>query len=137
MYGVKTGYNEAFIVDETTYHSLISKNSNTQEILKPLLRGRDIDRWRPRNSGMYIILARRGIDIDRYPAIKRHLLDFRDRLEPRPQEWNEQHGEWLGRATGDYAWYELQASPGVDAQAALTGPKIVYQDLAWFSEFAY
>ena len=74
MYGVKTGCNEAFIVDESTYHRLVSEERNSREILKPLLRGRDIDRWRPRNSGMYMIVARRGIDIDRYPAIKRHLF---------------------------------------------------------------
>ena len=96
MYGVKTGYNDAFIINAHTYQKLILENSNSREILKPLLRGRDIGRWRPRNSGMYIIVARRGIDMDRYPAIKRHLLGFRDRLEPRPQTWNEQHGAWLG-----------------------------------------
>src|SRR5262249_53299043 len=47
IYGVKTGLNEAFYIDETTRARLIAQDSDSAEIIRPLLRGRDIFRWRP------------------------------------------------------------------------------------------
>jgi len=135
VYGVKTGCNEAFIVDEALYQRLLVEDRNSQEIVRPLLRGRDIDRWRAHTSGVYMVVARRGLDIDRYPAVKRHLQQFKGRLEPKPRIWSASDGEWLGRATGDYKWYELQASPGDDGMAVFNSPKIVWQDLAFHSRF--
>jgi TaqI-like C-terminal specificity domain len=85
---------------------------------------------------MYIILSRRGIDIDRYSAIKGHLQQFRRRLEPKPDSWNPGNGKWLGRAPGDYKWYELQASPSHEFMEAVERPKIVYQEIQFHSWFA-
>lgn len=137
LYGVKTGLNEAFFIDGATRQRLIAENKQSAELIKPLLRGRDIDRWRPRVSDGHILFVRRGIEIDRYPAIKRHLSQFRDRLEPRPADWNERSdGPWPGRAPGDYAWYELQASPSDDFAQAMFRRKIIYQEIqfhCWFS----
>ena len=136
MYGVKTGLNEAFHIDEATRSRLIGEDSRSAEIIKPLLRGRDIFRWRPVSSGMFVILSRRGIDIDRYPGIKRHLQQFRSRLEPKPSTWLPAQEEWPGRAPGDYKWYELQASPSDEFMAAVERPKIVYQVIQFHSWFA-
>src|SRR5262249_25759800 len=98
IYGVKTGLNEAFYIDETTRARLIAQDSDSAEIIRPLLRGRDIFRWRPISSEMYVILSRRGIRIDRYPAITWHLQQFRRRLELKPASWTPAQGEWPGRA---------------------------------------
>lgn len=136
VYGIKTGFNEAFVIDEATRTRLIKEDKRSAEIIKPLLRGRDIDRWRPRESGLYLIFARRGIEIDRYPAIKRHFSQFRKQLEPKPDHWDAAKGKWPGRAAGDYEWYELQASPGEDFERALSARKILYQEIqfhSWFS----
>ena len=85
--GVTTGLNEAFLIDTSTRERLIREDSRSAEIIKPYLRGQDIKRWSPDWQGLWMIFARRGIDIDAYPAIKQHLLRFRERLEPRPQNW--------------------------------------------------
>ena len=45
-YGIKTGFNKAFIIDEETKNKLIAEDSNNKEIIKPLLRGKDIHKWR-------------------------------------------------------------------------------------------
>lgn len=65
-YGIKTGFNKAFIIDEETKNKLIIEDSKNKEIIKPLLRGRDINKWRISYKHLYIIFTRRGIDINKY-----------------------------------------------------------------------
>lgn len=72
-YGIKTGFNKAFIIDEETKNKLIIEDSKNKEIIKPLLRGRDINKWRISYKHLYIIFTRRGIDINKYPVIKEFL----------------------------------------------------------------
>ena len=81
--GILTGLNDAFIVDQATRDALVAADPRSAEILKPVLRGRDIARYRANWAGLWLIstLPALGLEIDDYPAIKRHLLSFgRDRL---------------------------------------------------------
>ena len=90
-YGIKTGYNEAFIIDEETKERLIKEDKKSAEIIKPLVRGRDIKRYSYINSGLYLINTHNGvkesnikpIDINKYKAIKKHLDKFYPQLEKR------------------------------------------------------
>lgn len=90
-YGIKTGYNEAFIIDEETKERLIKEDKNSAEIIKPLLRGRDIDKYIYHNNGLYLINTHNGIkeknippiNIKDYPAIKKHLDKYYKQLEKR------------------------------------------------------
>ena len=84
-YGIKTGLNEAFMVDTRTRNVLLAEDSKSGEILKPYLRGQDIKRWSPEWAGVWMIFTRRGIDIDGYPAIKQYLSKYREQLEPKPK----------------------------------------------------
>jgi hypothetical protein len=69
-YGIKTGFNEAFIIDEETKKDFITKDPKNAEIIKPLLRGRDIDRYKVDFADQYLIVAKNGIDIFKdYPTI--------------------------------------------------------------------
>jgi hypothetical protein len=129
--GVLTGLNEAFLIDTPTKNRLVREDPRSAEILKPYLRGQDIKRWSPQWAGLWMIFARRGIDIDAYPAIRNHLLQFRERLEPKPKDWV--GGNWPGRKPGSYRWYEIQDA--VDYWAMFEQPKIVTQDLATYSWF--
>ncbi len=45
-YGIKTGFNEAFIIDGRIKDQLIAKDPKSAEIIKPVLRGRDIKRYK-------------------------------------------------------------------------------------------
>jgi Eco57I restriction-modification methylase/restriction endonuclease TaqI-like protein len=123
--GVVTGFNEAFLIDTPTKDQLVREDPRSAEILKPYLRGQDIKRWVPSWQGLWMIFARRGISIDEYPAVKQHLLSFRERLEPRPGDW--QGDRWAGRKPGLYHWYEIQDT--VDYWPLFEQPKLMYQEI--------
>ena len=53
--GVTTGYNAAFVIDDTTRSALIAEDSRSEEVIKPMLRGRDIRRWRARWARKWLI----------------------------------------------------------------------------------
>ena len=74
--GVLTGLNEAFVIDEATKKRLIAEDERSAEIIKPFLAGRDLKRYQIPASGRFLIFTKRGIDIEKYPAIKNHLLQF-------------------------------------------------------------
>jgi hypothetical protein len=78
-YGIKTGLNEAFLIDTPTKEHLVREDPRSAEIIKPYLRGQDIQRWIPEWDRLWMIFSRRGISIELYPAIKNHLLVFQER----------------------------------------------------------
>ena len=88
-YGIKTGFNEAFIIDDQTKDALIAEDPRSEDILKPVLRGRDIKRFRAKWAGMWLIDTHNGydgvspIEIDDYPAIKNYLDDYYEKLANR------------------------------------------------------
>ena len=134
--GVLTGLNEAFLIDDATRADLIREDPACAEIIKPYLRGQDIKRWAPDWQGLWMIFTRRGIDIDAYPSIRTHLERYRDRLEPKPNHWNQSvKGDWPGRKAGRYAWYEIQDS--VDYWQHFDNPKIVYQEIQFHPSYAF
>ena len=72
--GIMTGCNEAFIIDESKREALIIQDSKSAEIIKPILRGRDIKRYYAQPSGLYILATGYDLDIPKeYPAIYKHL----------------------------------------------------------------
>lgn len=122
--GILTGLNEAFLIDQATRDRLVAEDPKCEPVIRRFLRGRDIDRWHPEWGGEWMIFARRGIEIDRYPSIKRHLSAFRTQLEPRPRDWDvERNGNWPGRKPGFYEWYELQDT--IDYHEEFSKPKII------------
>jgi hypothetical protein len=54
-YGIKTGLNEAFVIDGETRARLIAEDPKSAEIIKPWLRGRDIRKWQAEWAGVYVI----------------------------------------------------------------------------------
>ena len=90
-YGIKTGYNDAFFIDGATKEKLIAEDAKSAELIKPLLRGRDIQAWKAQWDELYLINPHNGvkekniapINIDEYPAIKQHLEQFYEKLSKR------------------------------------------------------
>jgi type I restriction-modification system DNA methylase subunit len=116
--GIKTGFNEAFFIDDATKNKLVQADLKCAEIIKPLLRGQDIKRWIPEWDKFWIIFAHKDIDIEQYPVIKEHLEIYRNKLEAR---------------AGKQLWWQLQASPS--SYHLFEEPKIIWQDLAFHSRF--
>ncbi len=83
--GILTGFNEAFIIDSKTKDELIKKDSKSAEIIKPILRGRDIKRYDYEFANLWLINTHNNppININEYPAIKEHLDKFYPQLEKR------------------------------------------------------
>jgi hypothetical protein len=136
LYGIKTGLNEAFLVDTAKRDELVRADPGCAEIIKPYLRGQDIERWYAPWNGLWMIFARRGIDIDRYPSVKRHLMALREQLEPKPAGWKptKPTEEWPGRKEGNYAWYEVQDP--VDYWAEFLKPKILIKRIEFYADLA-
>lgn len=117
-YGIKTGYNEAFIIDTKTREEILSNCRDTFErertacLLKPLLRGRDIKRYGYDYKGLYLIatMPSRHYDIEQYPAVKEYLLRFgKDRLEQAGKTYTDKDGNiYKSRKKTQHKWYELQ-----------------------------
>ena len=86
--GVTTGLNDAFIIDDATKQALVAADPKSSEIIKPVLRGRDIQRYQTQ-SVAWLIDVHNGygdilrIDIDNYLAVKNHLNKFYPKLEKR------------------------------------------------------
>ena len=89
--GVLTGFNEAFIISGEKKDELIAADPKSAEIIRPILRGRDIKRYGFIDNDLWIINTHNGIknrnippiDINQYPAIKEHLDAHYHRLAKR------------------------------------------------------
>ncbi len=120
LYGIKTGFNRAFVIDEETRHRLILEDDESARIIKPFVIGKDIKRYKVNYQQRYIILTKIGIDMAKYPAIMRHLKQHQAQLEVRSDRGNE--------------WWELRPCDYYDA---FEQPKIIFPDIASSCQFAY
>ncbi len=123
--GVVTGYDNAFIIDESVRQQLIAADERSGELIKPVLRGRNLRKWKTEWTGYYLIFTRRSIDIEQYPAIKQYLSQYRTELEPKKNP--EQKS---GRKKGKYKWYEIQDATAYYRE--FEKPKIIYPETAKF-----
>ena len=59
-YGVKTGFNEAFIIDSVVKDKLVREDLKYEEVIKPMLIGKDIDRYIHSWKGLWCIIIPAG-----------------------------------------------------------------------------
>ena len=93
-YGIKTGFNDAFIINGEKRAELIAKDPKSAEIIRPILRGKDIKRYGYDFADLYLINTHNGvkekgikrINIEDYPAIKAHLDSYYSQLEARADQ---------------------------------------------------
>ena len=85
-YGIKTGYNDAFIIDTAKRDEILAncqsedERERTAELIRPILRGRDIKRYGYDWANLYLIATFPAChyDIEKYPAVKNYLLSFEE-----------------------------------------------------------
>ena len=110
-YGIKTGYNDAFIIDEATKNTLITSDPKSAELIRPILRGKDIKRYSYNFANLYLICTfpSKHYNIDDYPAIKKYLLSFDKRRLAQTGEKNIDgiKGFNARKKTGN-KWFETQ-----------------------------
>ena len=134
-YGIKTGLNEAFVIDNETRDALIAEDPRSAEIIKPALRGRDIKRFRAAWQGLWLIGTFPALDlsIDDYPAVKRHFLSFgKDRLEQSGRRLAD--GTRARKKTGN-DWFETQDACAYHAD--FSKEKLLWMGMTPEPRFAY
>jgi hypothetical protein len=113
LWGIKTGLNEAFVIDGQVRDRLHSKDPRSSELIKPFLAGEDIGRYAYGFKDRYLIYTFHGVDISKYPAIEAHLKPFKEKLKLRATKQE---------------WYELQ-QPSYAMVPVLEGTKIIYPEI--------
>lgn len=137
-YGIKTGFNDAFFIDGKTREKLIAEDPKSEELIKPLLRGRDINAWVTEKEDQYLIgtFPALNLDIDQYPAIKNHLLSFGiEKLEQTGAKHIVNGEEIKARKKTSNKWFETQDQIGYYKEFAK--PKIVYPNMTSVFPFTY
>lgn len=129
-FGIKTGLNKAFYINGETKDELIRKDSASKEIIYPILRGRDIGKYEYKHNDVWVIFTKRGILIDKYPAVKEFLNNFYEDLKPK-----ETKQEKKGRKPGPYKWYEIQDN--VAYYKDFLKPKITWIELSDKPQLAF
>ena len=127
--GVVTGLNEVFIISRETRDQLVKRTPRASEIVVPVLAGKNIRRYDIEAADRYLIFARRGIDIDRYPSVRAYLEEFKPELTPKRDK-----SQPAGRKPGSYRWFEIQDT--IDYFEEFGKPKIIYPDIATDCRFA-
>ena len=133
--GITTGCNDAFIIDDSTRRALIAEDPKSAEVIKPVLRGRDIQRYQAQWAGLWLIATFPSLqlDIEDYPAVKEYLLFFgKDRLE--------QSGKTLAdggksRKKTQHSWFELQDATAYHEDFAKE--KLIWMDMSPEGRFAF
>jgi predicted type IV restriction endonuclease len=118
--GIKSGLIEAFVISRKQRESIVSRNPEAGEIIRPFLQGRQVRRFAIHPTDDFLIYTHHGIDMTPYPAVIDHLHPFRKRLE--------------GRATRQ-EWFELQ-QPQFAYANFFKEPKIIFPDMATGCRFA-
>ena len=140
FYGVKSGLDKAFVIDQAKRDELIEEDPRSSELIKPWLRGRDIGRWEVDWARSYLIAvqnsgdpgaanpwasarsenAARSVFRDTYPAVYEQLNFFQRELSARSDQGSR--------------WWELRPCAYYHE---FTLPKIVFKRFVNRPEFAY
>ena len=145
--GILTGYNKAFIIDDKTRNALVAAAPRSAEIIKPILRGRDIQRYRARWANKWLIDTHNGygnvpgINARGYPAVKLHLDQFYPQLENRQDkggtpynlrscayydEFAKEKLIWMDLTEHGRFAFDDHAMFSMDTTFLLTGPSLKY-----------
>ena len=132
-YGIKTGYNDAFIIDTAKRDEILAncqsenERERTAELIRPILRGRDIKRYGYNWANLWLINTHNGIrgkleriHIEDYPAVKAHLDQYWDRISKRADK-------------GDTP-YNLRNCAYLED---FSKPKIIYPNMTKYMPFVY
>jgi len=124
-YGIKTGVNDAFIIDEETKAILIKADPKCEELIKPFLEGRDIQKWAVPAIDKYVLFITWLTDIKKYPSVNAHLNRFHERLSSRTEVKD-----------GRYPWSAISRY-GAQYFDKFSEPKITWANLQNENKFCF
>ncbi len=111
-YGIKTGFNDAFVIDAATRKQIISEQPSAAKLIKPWFGGKDIERWYHTNRDLYCIVFPFGFheQLKQFPPVLKHLTSFRAKLSARGQCQTSRSGD----ESGQHHWLELDNNPSAE-----------------------
>ena len=149
-YGIKTGFNDAFVISTEKRNEILENCSSeaervrTEDLIRPILRGRDIKRYGYNWAGLYLIWipwhfplhldsSIQGVSEKseiafklQYPSVYQHLLQYKDKLSARNKA-----------ETGiRYEWYALQRW-GANYWEDFQKPKVMWKIIGCNINFSY
>jgi hypothetical protein len=119
--GLYSGANDVFFISKEKRDELISKDPKSEEIIKPLIRGKDLKKWRIDYNDIYaIISANKDInELKKFPFVFDHLKFHQ--------------AELMNRGTfkrGDHPWWLLSTNPSLEYLSEFNKPKLIYPSIA-------
>ncbi|MEL7123739.1 MAG: TaqI-like C-terminal specificity domain-containing protein, partial [Bacteroidota bacterium] len=137
-FGIKTGYNAAFIVDPLKREELVRQDANTAKIIKPILRGRDVKKYLFSNPDLYVVgfFPSLKLDIEDFPIVKSYLESFLPKLKQTGETFINSNGEKeKTRKKTQGKWFETQDS--ISYWQDFEKPKIIWGEISDKPKFAY
>ena len=138
-YGIKTGCNEAFIISGEKRKELIAEDPKSDEIIRPILRGRDIKRYGYEFADLWLINIECGFTNKyrgnkqpeefiktKYPAIYNHFMKVASAKTKGKGLINRDD-------KGDY-WWELRSCAYTND---FSKQKIIYPNMTKYLPFIY
>lgn len=143
-YGIKTGFNDAFIISTGKRNEILAncqtedEYTRTDELIRPILRGRDIKRYGYNWADLWLIATfpSRHYDIEAFPSVKKHLLSYgKERLEQTGKTYAVNGEKIKARKKTNNKWFETQDS--ISYWDDFNKPKIVYPNMTKYMPFVY
>ncbi|MEY3404148.1 MAG: hypothetical protein RLZZ86_3770, partial [Cyanobacteriota bacterium] len=144
--GIVTGLTEAFLIDNNKMIELINQNSKNKKVIKPILQGRNIEKYLTPNIEKHILFIPwhfpleinsniKGASIEAesvfqkdYPAIYNHLLGYKEKLERRNSVETGIRYEWYAMQRWASDYYEEFEKPKIMYQIFQTKPCFIYDE---------
>jgi methylase of polypeptide subunit release factors len=136
VYGIKTGFNEAYMIDGPTKDRLAGADPRSESLFRPCLRGQDVDRWHSQWAGQWLIAMKSSANYEwpwsgageqaedvfkkTYPALHEHFGQYRRQLTERKNQVR--------------FWWELSGNSHWDL---FDQPKIIYPEITWRPQWCF
>ena len=143
-YGIKTGFNEAFIISTQKRDEILAncetpaEKEKTDALIRPILRGRDIKRYGYEWADLWLIATfpSKHYDIESYPAVKKYLLNFGlERLDQTGKIHIVNNEKIKARKKTNNKWFETQDS--ISYWEDFLKPKIMWKIIGCNINFSY
>ncbi|WP_347159458.1 DUF7149 domain-containing protein [Pontibacter chitinilyticus] len=153
-YGIKTGYNEAFVIDGKIKERLIAEDPRSADVIKPFLTGKDIKRYHLPHSGKYILFIPWHFPLhnddsitgassiaeeafkENYPAVYNHLLGYKKQLANRNKAETGIRYEWYALQRCAASYYDIFEKPKIMYLVFQVKPSFIYDVEGFFGNNA-
>lgn len=137
-FGIKTGYNEGFIVDEADKNKLVAEDSSSLAIIKPILRGRDLKKYSYDFSSQWAICTFPSLqlEIEKYPSVLEHFQKVgKTRLEQSGGKGSRKktNNKWFETQDAISYWKEFERTKIVWGEIS-DKPKFAFDDSGYYAE---